>query len=1019
MNFTPEWEQRLSIWMDQLPKYFYQPMGEIPLEGFVTTEQLTPEEAARRPFSPYPVGTAWGRMWEYGWFRGQITLPPSAAGRRMVLRLNMGGEALVWLNGRAAGARDREHEEILLAREAGGGETFRILIESYAGHGPRLENGVPCPPGTITVPLPEGGQVQTGLSTFGAWNEDAYQLWMDWRTLWQLRGKLNRRSLRWQKIDRALRNASLTADFELETEAERNASFRAARACLAEALACRNGSTAPVMHIFGQSHLDLAWLWPWQETRRKSARTTANQLALLEEYPAYKFLWCEPPLYLALKENYPELYARVREKLAQGRIFADGAVWVECDTNLPNGESLIRQMMYGRRFYREELGTDSRTVWLPDCFGFSAALPQIMRGCGVRWFATQKILRNYNGGDPFPYNIFQWEGIDGTRILTHIFKKNNALLDPETVITRWEEDRNQTEDIDAFLFPFGYGDGGGGPARDHVEFMTRMEDLEGMPRTRVSTLEEFFRHIEAQGTSNCYVGELYFQCHRGTYTSQAAIKRGNRACEFALREADFWIAWAGLDQGEAMERLWKRLLFNQFHDILPGASIRRVCQEAQADHQAILQESALLTRRAQERLTAGDGMTLWNSLSWPRRAQIPLPEGCFAAEDEAGNRLPCQMIRGAAIAETELPPCGWRTIRPLAGAVPQPPELPEESPFVLENDCVRVQLDGEGRLVSLLDKETGGELLSAPGNELRLYRDTPVRYEAWDIDHTYPETPAPCAGETRLTWIAKGPLLQTIRMEKRFSRSTLIQDITLRRGRRQVEFSTTVDWHEHHKLLKVVFPTAIQTEEALHEIQYGYLKRPAHRSRQYDKDRFEAVSHKYTALCEEGRGAAVLSDCKYGVSAEGGTVALTLLRAPKVPDMEADMGRHRFTYALTFWNGSFLDCGVVREAYELNTPIPITSGRGARSLLEVSAPNVILDEVKRAEDGSGDLILRLYECKRTTTPCGVLLGDAWAKAEETNLIEEAQAPLSIEDGRVHLCFRPFEIKTIRLRKNPV
>ncbi len=1018
MNFTPEWEQRMRIWMDELPEYFYRPLGEIPLEGFATAAQLTPEEAEARVFSLYPVGTAWGSMWEYGWFRGRVTLPPSAAGRRVVLRLDMGGEALVWLNGQAAGARDREHTEILLAESAKGGETFRILAESYAGHGPRLENGVPCPPGTVTVPVPEGPQVEVGRSTFGIWNEDAYQLWMDWRTLWQLREKLDRNSLRWQKVDRALRDAALAADFEQETEEGRNASFRRARECLAEALGCHNGSTAPVMHMFGQSHLDLAWLWPWQETRRKSARTVSNQLALLEEYPAYRFLWCEPPLYLALKEHYPELYGRMREKMAQGRIFADGAVWVECDTNLPGGESLIRQIMYGRRFYRDELDTDSRTVWLPDCFGFSAALPQIMRGCGVRYFATQKIIRNYNGGEPFPYNIFQWEGIDGTRILTHIFKKNNALLDPGTVITRWDEDRSQKEDIDTFLYPFGYGDGGGGPVRDHVEFMRRMEDLEGMPRMRVSSLGEFFAHIEAQGTKNRYVGELYFQCHRGTYTSQAAIKKGNRACEFALREADFWGAWAGLETGGQMERLWKKLLFNQFHDILPGASIHRVCQEARADHGEILRESALLARQAQEKLAAGDHMTLWNSLSWPRTVLAALPDGCCGAADENGNPLPCQITGGGAVAEVELPPCGCRSIQPLPGTGTGPAEEAEDTPFVLENEYVRIRLDREGRLASVLDLETGGELLSGPGNEFRLYRDTPVRYEAWDIDHIYPEMPAACGGETAISWKENGPLFQTIRVEKRFSRSVLSQDITLRRGQRRVEFAVTVDWHEHHKLLKVAFPTAIQTTDALHEIQFGYLKRPTHRSRQYDKDRFEVVNHKYTALCEEGRGAAVLNDCKYGVSAEEGAIALTLLRAPKIPDMEADMGEHCFTYAFTFWNGSFLACDVVREAYELNVPVPVTPGSGSRSFLELSNPDIILDTVKRAEDGSGDLVLRLYESKRTTAACDILLRDGYGQAEETNLIEEPVAPLPVEQNRIRLRFRPFEIKTIRLKKGP-
>lgn len=1017
MDFTPEWEQRLQIWMQELPKYFYEPLGAVSLEGFTTFDQLTPSQAACGPFSPMPVGTEWGAAWEYGWFRGSLCLPERAFGKRVVLRLNMGGEALVWINGREAGARDKQHTEILLTGDARGGERFQILAESYAGHGPRLENGSPCPPDTITIAPAAERQVQVGESTFGVWNETAYQLWMDWQTLWQLRCKMDPASLRFQRIDAALRKASLTADFERETAEERNETFRQARKCLAPALACHNGSTAPVMFTFGQSHLDLAWLWPWQETQRKSARTVSNQLALLEEYPQYRFLWCEPPLYLALKEHYPDLYARVRQRMEQGQMFADGAVWVECDTNLPSGESLIRQILYGRRFYREELNTDSRVVWLPDCFGFSAALPQIMRGCGAEYFATQKIVRNYNGGDPFPYNIFQWEGIDGTRILTHIFKKNNAFVDPETVITRWEEDRVQKEAIDCFLYPFGHGDGGGGPVRNHVEFLRRMGDLEGMPRMRVSTLREFFDHIAEQGTENCYVGELYFQCHRGTYTSQALIKRENRKSEFALREAELWGNLAGTLEPGCMERLWKKTLFNQFHDVLPGASIQRVCQEAQSAYREVIEACSSLVEAAQKQLAPGDGLTVWNSLSWPRTVQVTLPDGCLEALDSFGRQLPSQRLGESAAVELDVPACGYTTIYPRPGAGGEERSDQKEGPFVLENEFLRLELDRDGRLISAVDRESQRELLEAPGNHFRLYRDTTVRYEAWDIDHSYTEAETFPETKTAVYWVTDGPLRQVLRVEKRFSRSTLIQDVSLSRGQRYVKFETTVDWHEHHKLLKVEFPTTVQTDEALHEIQYGYIKRPNHRSRQYDKDRFEVVNHKYTALREENRGVAVLNDCKYGVSVQGGTIALTLLRAPKVPDMYADMGRHQFTYALTCWNGSFLNSAVVREGYELNVPVTVSPGQGTRSFLEISDHNVILDGMKAAEDGSGDLILRLYESKHASVDCTIRLGfHGYTAAYETNLAEDRSKAIPFDGESCRLQFRPFEIKTIRLRK---
>ena len=1017
MDFSPEWEKRIALWMDELPRYFYRPLEEMEMQGFTTMDALSPEQAARGVFAPMAAGQPWGAKWEYGWFRGSAVVPECAQGERVVLCPDVGGESLVWINGRTAGAKDKFHTAITLTRDAEPGTRYDVLIESYAGHGPRLENGAPCPPGTVTIVEPPACQVRVGHTTFGIWNEMAYQLWMDVQTLLQVRNCISKRSLRYQRIEKALRDFTLTVDFELPEE-ERNCSFAEGRAALASALACHNGSTAPEMFVFGQSHLDLAWLWTRAETWRKSGRTVSNQLALLDEYPEYLFFWCEPPLYLALKERYPDLYARVKEKIKTGQMTADGAMWVESDTNLPSGESLIRQILYGRRFYREELGVDSKMVWLPDCFGFSASLPQIMKGCGVQYFATQKIIRNYNGGDPFPYNIFWWEGNDGTRILSHIFKKNNAHIDPATMITRWEEDRNQQEDIDIFLYPFGYGDGGGGPTRDFVEFMRRMDDLEGVPRIRRAFPEEFFHEVEKRGgTQNRYVGELYFQNHRGTYTSQARIKKGNRKGELALREAEFWSAAASL-QGAAypaqeLEKNWKKLLFGQFHDVLPGTSITRVCQEAEADFDAVRQAAERITDRSVERLTDGtEALTVFNSLNWVRTIPVALPEGWRGARDQAGNILPVRREGKRLVTLLALPACGSVVLYPADSSVER---TRVSEAFVLENEHLRAELDGMGRLVGVWDQKTGHQWLSAPGNDLRLYKDISVKYEAWDIDSMYRSLPVELDQHAELTWIANDALGQTIRVRRKIGNSQMEQMISLQRGARRIEFATTIDWQEHHKLLKVDFPTDLHCDNALHELQYGYIERPTHDSRQYDKDRYEVCNHKWTALAEDGRGAAVLNDCKYGVSVREGTISLTLLRAPKVPDMYADLGEQRFTYAFTVWDGTFAQADVVRQGYELNTPVTTARGAGEIHLVELSDPNVILDEVKCAEDGSGSLILRLFQSKRTLSSCAIKLGFDVSACWRTNMLEEKIERLTVNQREIQLVVKPFEVVTLYLK----
>ncbi|MBR4428155.1 MAG: alpha-mannosidase, partial [Clostridia bacterium] len=544
MKYMPsEWTDRIAHWIDALKADLYLPLERIDLEAFFTMDHLSPAEAAQGAFQPMLPGEKWGEAWEYCWMRGRVTLPPEAAGKRIVMDLQTGGESTVFVNGTAFGTRRAEWvsvahhyiEDNVLTACGVPGETYDLLIEAYGGHDYPEHPGYACATGPVLPGSYEGlngpGPRKTlGNVTFGVWNEDAYQLYMDMETLRMIMDQVNPESLRADSVAQALEKATLLADFE-QPLAGRIESYKAAREALRPALQAVNGTTAPVFYAIGNAHIDLAWLWPMAETHRKTCRTFAQQLRLLEEYPEYKYLQSQPAAYEMCREYYPELFERIVKAAKEGKWIPEGAMWVEPDTNMTSGESLIRQVMHGKRYYKEVFGIDSVVLWLPDTFGYSAALPQILKGTGVKYLVTQKIFWSYNEGEPFPYHYFTWQGADGTKIDTFLPTSYTYRTDPREICETWKG-RTQKRGLNAFLLPYGYGDGGGGPARDYIEFLLREKDLEGMPRVKMEGPVQFFEDMEkAGGPQNTYVGELYFTAHRGVYTSQAAIKKGNRKSE--------------------------------------------------------------------------------------------------------------------------------------------------------------------------------------------------------------------------------------------------------------------------------------------------------------------------------------------------------------------------------------------------------------------------------------------------------------------------------------------------------
>lgn len=1000
-----QWETRLALWNDRLQKRYVKPFAKLQTEYFTTFDRLSFKEACSRAFTETPEGLKWGRKYEYGWFRTSFTVPSELSGKRIVISLAVSREMLVFVNGEEAGSIDKQHTLITLSRCAEEGTTYEIVAEAYAGHGATIEDVGPVAPEEITVPDDPGLQVTVGKSFVGIFEEDIFQASMDYLCLLELGRSLPETSLRRMKILEGLKQFTYIADFELPYEKMVESIVRA-REVLKPLLECKNGSTAPEFTIFGQSHIDLAWLWPEEETKRKSARTYSNQLALMEEYPEFRFLMCSPTVLEYAKELYPGLYDKIKKAVSDGKFYPEGGMWVECDTHIPSGESLIRQFVKGRHWFKEEMGADSVLAWMPDTFGFSGNLPQIMKKCGLKYFTTQKLLRQDPECEPFPYNIFMWEGIDGTQILSHIYKKNNSQFTPAHLIERWEKDRIQEENIDSMLFPFGFGDGGGGCTRTMLEQARRCEDLEGAPRCKVESPVRFFERIEKKPVPETYVGELYLAWHRGTLTSQAETKKGIRKAETALHNLEFLMAKVLSENcfslsgsvsekyGECkneLERLWDDLLFCQFHDIAPGTGIERVAKEAVEKLEKVISDAKQLTKELAG-AAYGDSTVIYNMTG--------LSKNCH------GVSLP-------AYSAVDVPLSGTKA-----------PEVSESAEgFKVKNAHFTCVIDKKGRVTSFKRNGSEKEYVCGAWNRFLMFKDVTTCYDAWEIGAMYENVPVELDDDTNVTAKISGDEC-VIHVERQLHNSKLLQDIVIGEYSERIDFRTHLDWNERHKLLKVSFDSDVFANEAYHDIQFGYVKRPTHRSTQFDKDRYEVSNQKFSAISDGGHGVAVLNDCKYGVNVKKSDIRLTLMKAPLAPDMHADLGEHDFTYSVYAFDGNITESALEKEAYDLNNPAEILPGKSAESLFKTDKNNIIIESVFPSEDDKS-IVLRVYEAMGMETEAKLSIGFACNEAHETDMmlsqeqklemLQREKDALTNPECMVKLHFTPFEIKTLIIK----
>ncbi len=959
------------------------------------------------------------------WFCNTITIPQSFAGKNVWFKIHTGLEEwddgknpqfLIFINGEVVQGADINHRECRLFEKAEGGEVLNIDIQAYTGTLHREFNF---------------------LAELYTVDEDINQLYYDLQVpLWSF-DRMDKDDKIRLDLQTVLNDTVNLLDLRQPYSPAFYASIKKAIEYIGVELYDKMGGYDDVIATcIGHTHIDVAWWWTVAQVREKSARSFATVLKLMEEYPNYKFMSSQPVLYTFVKERYPELFERIRERVKEGRWEPEGSTWVEPDTNLTSGESLVRQFMHGKRFFRDEFGVDNKILWLPDVFGYSGALPQIIKKSGCDYFMTTKLA--WNDTNCIPNDTFVWRGIDGSEVLSHLitttgvgqdpkksfFTTYNGMLHPDAIMGGWERYQNKEINKD-ILVCYGYGDGGGGPTREMLEVSKRMEKgIKGIPKVRQEGGLTYFKELEKTVRGNkrleTWEGEFYFEYHRGTYTSMARNKRSNRKSELMMMDLELLGVLTGDYPKELDERLWRDIILrNQFHDILPGTSIAEVYEVTKEEYEALAKEAGeLIDRKLNQLAGQGDAITVFNTTGFNRSDVVRLGHMNASGVTDGAQVYPVQQTEDGAIAYLKnLPSKGYKSFTAC--------EAQTASPFVraddrhLETPFYAIELDENGHFASIYDKAEERELLKPgmKGNMLRLFEDKPNYFDNWDIDIFYTEKSWEVNDLVSYEWIEDGPVRTTLSLRWNCSKSTIDQKIHFYADTRRIDFETTADWKEHQHLLKAEFPVDIHSDEATFEVQFGNLTRKVHTNTSWEKARFESSAHKWMDFSEGNYGVSLLNDCKYGHSVTDGVIGLTLIKCGVEPNPNADVEVHHFTYSLYPHQGTWKEAGTVEEAYNLNQPAYAVEGGEAGkdfSFASVNKDNVVIETVKQAEDGEGT-VLRLYECRNARTKVSLSVSAPFAKAYSTNLLEDVEEELPVENGQVTFTIKPYEIKTILVR----
>lgn len=940
---------------------------------------------------------------QHAWVRGKIVIPEELVGKSVSLcnlsfdtdKWGKAPQLLIYIDGKMVGAFDHGHKRLDIDSTV---REHDLLLYCYTDEKTTL--------------------YELKLSVCEV-REEVKKLYYDICVPYQILEYTNENSREYCRIRDVLSNALDIVNFSVSGD-EFISTVSAASAYLEENLYKKYAGNDVSCVCVGHTHIDVAWLWTFAQTREKVQRSFSTVVSLMKKYPEYKFMSSQAQLYKFVKEDAPELYEEIKKLVSEGRWEVEGAMWVEADCNLPSGESLVRQIIYGKRFFKDEFNVDCKVLWLPDVFGYSATLPQILKKSGVDYFVTSKI--SWNEFNCLPYDFFKWKGIDGSDVLTYFittqrmyddgepktYTTYNGSLEPTMVAGAYN--RFQQKDIsDEIMMPYGWGDGGGGPTDAMIEKGLRMTGgLPGCPKTKFGFAGKFLDDLR-ENTKDKKVpewnGELYLEYHRGTYTSQAKNKKNNRKSEYIYRNAELYSVIGELLCGvkypkTALMEGWEKILLCQFHDVLPGSSIRPVYDDTDAIYPKVMGDGKAISAQIKEAIAKGvktyGGLLVFNPNSFETSAEV--------------------MAEGEWRYVEKIPALGWAVVPPADKIVP------EVDGRKIENDFLIVEFDENMNISRIFDKKANREVLKSGevGNGLYAFEDYPRAYDAWEITNYYKDKKYPINDVVACERYECGEKAGFV-VTRRFRNSAIRQIITLDGHTSNIGFDTEIDWHEEHILLKAAFPFDINATSATYDVQFGYVERPTHSNTEWDAAKFEVCAHKYADISERGYGVSLINDCKYGHSAEGSTLSLTLLKCATHPDPNADKGHHRFTYTLYPHMGDFASAGTVENAYILNNPlecVPMSRQDGALpekfALIKIDGSGVFIDTVKKSEDGDG-IIVRLYDAVNSRGTHTLTFGMPISSAYVCDLLENELSELNVDGKNVKIDVKPFEIVTLKIK----
>ncbi len=965
------------------------------------------------------------------WLSAQVTIPESFDGKKVLLQLDFGGEGIVSINGKIVGSVSSNmnsgwvHRDVVhLNFPASAGTVLNIEVE----------NGICCG-GFCNSAMDGATSISYILKTARliVIDEPTQEYFYAVGCAFSCCELIKDEAIA-SRIYDAVDNSLHILDFDFDNQTFYSSvpsAYEYLKKSLSEIPHCPQGEVL----VSGHSHIDVAWLWTVREVMRKTARTFSNSLALMDIYPDFKFTQSQAVLYDFIKKYYPELFERVKQKVKNGQWEIVGNAWVEADTNIASGESLIRQLLYGREFFKREFGVDSDTYWLPDCFGFTWALPQIINRSGMKYFVTAKLANNDTNA--FPHSLFRWKSHSGDEVLAYFQKTPySGEYTAQYIYDCWDKNA-QKGTVRSSFGMFGYGDGGGGCTYAMLERGKALENLPGLPASKMAHSKEFFGKISQDFDKLPeWDDELYYENHRGTFTSQAFVKKYNRKGEILYRNAEILSTLSESISGtpcpkDLLETGWKLLLINQFHDILPGTSIHEVYTNTRCEFEEMSRigtnifEDGLSSINKHIRLER-DSIVVWNMLSFDADAFVccEIPYGAATVSDSENKLI------ASAVCEKDgrfylnfnaksVPSIGYCTFKISEGSRDNFSCVKAEK-SLLENEFLRAELDENGLLTSVFDKKNNREVLSSPSNLLTVFQDKPVHESAWNLEINYKKKYWDLLKADSIEVIEASPVRGVIEIKRSFNRSAITQKIILESGAEHIDFDTTVDWHETEKILKASFPVNVRSTKASYEIAHGSIERPTHSNTSYDLAKYEVCAHKWADLSEGDYGVSILNDCKYGYDIKDNKMRISLMRAPNCPDRTADSGINQFIYSLYPHRGGWRDGKTLENAFVLNNPLKgffIKAQDGTlpdrKSFITISNKSIVLDCVKSAQDGNG-IILRVYEAKSTRGSVDIFFDIPFGTVRECNLMEVDERDIPCADRHFKFDIKPNEVKTFRI-----